>query len=55
MDANIFWDVGLKNLSYIVYSNNNEILLWDVVDTNVRRQNGLSQIVRRLKDFLDKI
>jgi hypothetical protein len=53
MDANIYWDVGLKNLSYIVYTSSNEILLWDVVDTNVRRQNGLSQIVRRLKDFLD--
>ncbi len=53
MDVNIFWDVGLKNLSYIVYTRNHEILLWDVVDTNVRRQNGLSQIVRRLKEFLD--
>lgn len=53
MDANIYWDVGLKNLSYIIYTRNHEILLWDVVDTNVRRQNGLSQIVRRLKEFLD--
>lgn len=54
-DANIFWDVGLKNLSYIVYTKNHEILLWDVVDTNVRRQNGLNQIVRKLTEYFDTL
>ncbi len=52
---NIYFDVGVKNLSYIIYTRTHEIIEWDVVDTDVRRKQGLTNIVRKLVDYLKNL
>lgn len=52
-DAHIYWDIGVKNLSYIVYTRTHEILAWDVVDTGARGKCGMTHLVKTLKLFLD--
>lgn len=52
----IFWDVGLKNLSYLIFNpNESTIVAWDVVDTGIRGKCGLTQIVKKMVDFFDSL
>jgi len=49
----LFWDVGLKNLSFIVYDpEQSEIIEWDVVNTGIQRKVGITQLVKKMVDFL---
>ncbi len=51
--AIISWDVGVKNLSFCIYTRDHQILAWDDLDTSIRRGTSLAMTVKKMTDYLN--